>query len=322
MNFHNPFSNSSKTNYDLGFGSKIEVSQGRLIKQDGSFNVKRIGAKAWTPYQDLVEMSWTKFLILISITYILINAVFAALFVGVGLESINGVHEGHGMLGHFLHAFFFSIQTFTTVGYGAMHPSGIAANIIASADAMVGLMAFALFTGLLFARFSKPQASIAFSEKAIIAPYPLGMTSFQVRIANCRDSKIIDLEARIMMTWHEKVGSSFKREFAPLELERSKVFLFPLNWTLVHPITEKSPLFSKTDRDLERMQAEFLILIKGHDETYAQIVHSNSSYTWEEILWDVSFEKMYYPEGGTTILDLDKLSELKKKHNFERRKRR
>lgn len=311
MNFHNPFSSPTKTDDDLGFGSKIDATQGRLIKQDGSFNVERTGIKAWTPYQDLVEMSWTKFLCLIVLIYVLINAVFAALFVMIGIESILGVHDGHGLFGNFLHAFFFSIQTFTTVGYGAMHPSGIAANIVASMDAMVGLMAFALFTGLLFARFSSPKASIAFSEKAIISPYESGLDSLQVRIVNCRDNKIIDLNARMTMAWHEKVAGVSKRHFANLELERSTVFLFPLNWTLVHPITKDSPLYGKTARDFEKMQVEILVLVKGHDETYAQIVHSNSSYIWKEIEWNVSFEKMYYPENGTTILDLNKLSETR-----------
>lgn len=312
MNFPNPFNSAPKKEDDLGFGSQIEGGQGRLMKQDGSFNVERKGFKAWTPYQDLVEMSWTRFLSLILFIYVMINAVFAGLFVLIGIENILGVHDEHGMVGDFLHAFFFSIQTFTTVGYGAMHPSGMAANIVASLDAMIGLMAFALFTGLLFARFSRPRASIAFSETAIIAPYKDGLNSLQVRIVNCRDNKIIDLEARMSMAWHEKVNGVSKRNFANLEMERNKVFLFPLNWTLVHPITKDSPLYDKTPKDLEKMQAEFLVLVKGHDDTYAQTVHSNSSYIWKEVKWNMRFEKMYYPEDGTTILDLDKLSEVKK----------
>ncbi|MFT4759741.1 MAG: inward rectifier potassium channel [Paraglaciecola sp.] len=312
MNFHNPFNSHPKAGDDLGFGNQIDATQGRLIRQDGSFNVERTGIKAWTPYQDLVEMSWTKFLCLILVIYILINAGFAALFVCIGIENISGVHEEHGMVGNFLHAFFFSVQTFTTVGYGAMSPSGLAANIIASMDAIIGLMAFALFTGLLFARFSSPKSSIAFSEKAIISPYESDLNSLQVRIVNCRDNKIIDLNARLTMAWHEEVDGIQKRHFANLELERSTVFLFPLNWTLVHPINKNSPLYNKTARDCKKMQIEILVLVEGHDETYAQIVHSNSSYIWEEVEWDVSFEKMYYPENGTTVLDLNKLSETTK----------
>lgn len=311
MNIPNPFNNRSKSMMDLGFGSNIGSDQGRLINQDGSFNVVRTGFKSWTPYQDLVEMSWVRFFLLISFIYTFINACFAVLFVMTDIENIAGIEEGHSLFGEFLHAFFFSIQTFTTVGYGAMHPTGILANVIASTDAMVGLLAFALFTGLLFARFSKPQSSIAFSEKAIIAPYRPGIKSLQIRIVNCRDNKIIDLDARVTMAWLEEENGVKKRRFANLELERNHVFLFPLNWTLVHPITKNSPLYGKSPSDCEQIATEFIVLVKGHDDTYAQIVHSSSSYIWEELIWDVSFEKMYYPENGKTVLDLDKLSEVR-----------
>jgi len=309
MNFSNPFQRNNKTDADLGFGTQINSDNGRLINQDGSFNVIRKGLKSWTPYQDLVEMSWTSFLFLISGSYILINAFFALFFLLIGTESLTGIEKSHSLFGEFLHCFFFSIQTFTTVGYGAVSPMGIEANIIASLDALIGLMAFALFTGLLFARFSKPQSSIVFSKKAIIAPYPLGSTSLQIRIANVRDTKLMNLSTQVTMAWLEEIDGIKKRRFALLELERNRVFLFPLNWTLVHSITDKSPLFGKTQQDCEKMEIEFLVLVQGYDETYAQTVHSNSSYLWNELIWNVRFEKMYHAEDGTTILNLDKISD-------------
>ena len=297
---------------DLGFGSKVAESGSRLMHHDGSFNIERVGFRSWTPYQDLVEMSWTRFFCLIIAVYILINSAFAVAFVTVGIDTISGTDHGHSLIGNFLHGFFFSVQTFTTVGYGAMAPISLLANLLASLCALVGLLSFALFTGLLFARFSKPQSSVLFSQNAIIGPYPEGKQSFQFRIANARDSKIIDLHANLVMTWLTTVPSTQKkqRHYAPLALERDHVFLFPLNWTLVHYIDEKSPLYQKTHQELQDMCVEFLILLKGHDETFAQLVHSSCSYTAKDLKWGVKFKKMYYSKRGTTILDLDELNDF------------
>ncbi len=306
-NFRNTFikNQDEGTNTDLGFGDKLNETGQRLINKDGSFNVVKTGMAAWTPYQDLVEMSWGKFFLIILIFYVFVNSVFALGFVIIGIDAISGVHDG-GFSLDFAHAFFFSIQTFTTVGYGAMSPVGFAANVFASLDALVGLMAFALATGLFFARFAKPKAMLAFSNKAIIAPY-YDITSFQFRIANRRDNKIINLKATVTMSWLEKTEEGKKvRRFAPLELEREKVMLLPLNWTIVHPITEDNPLYKKTAADLREMEVEFLILLEGYDESYAQVVYCSSSYSSQEINWGVKFAQMYYfqPEKNHTVLEL------------------
>ncbi|MEO1627634.1 MAG: ion channel, partial [Bacteroidota bacterium] len=228
-----------------------------------------------------------------------------------GVENLRGV-EMDGPLPAFWEAFFFSIQSFTTVGYGAISPTGLWTNVIAALDALTGLLAFAIATGLIFARFSKPRARILFSQHALIAPYH-GMESFQFRIVNMRSNKIIDLSARVTMTWLERQPDGRKRrQFAALPLERDQVFLFPLNWTIVHPIDEKSPLWGKTAQDLERMGVEFLILLKGHDETYNQIVHSSSSYISEEIVWNARFQPMYYQHENGTTLEIDKIDDIKR----------
>ena len=167
----------------------------------------------------------------------------------------------------------------------------------------MGLIAFALATGLFFARFSKPKAQILFSEKAIIAPYQ-GGTGFEFRIANLRNNRLIDLKATVIMSWLEDVDGNMKRKFTPLPLERDKVTLFPLNWTIVHPIDEKSPFYKKTETDVDEMKAEILVMLQGYDETYAQNVHVNRSYTFFEIEWNVSFDPMYHydDEDSITIL--------------------
>lgn len=298
----NPFS-------DLGFGTKITASGERLINNDGTFNVVRKGKKSWTIYQFLLGMSGWQFTLLCLAFFILINGIFAGLFVYIGIEQLNGVPKGN-FINDYLYAFFFSVQTFTTVGYGGINPVGISANFIASLCASVGLIAFALITGLFFARFSKPRSHIAFSKKAIFAPYG-DFNSFQFRIVNTRSHKIIDLSAQVVYTWLDKTSGEMKRHYNNLALERDSVFMFPLNWTIVHPITKNSPLHKKSMDDLSKEHGEFLVMIKGFDESYNEVVHTNTSYIAADIAQNVRFYPMYtsYPDKPT-ILNLDCLDKL------------
>ncbi|HMQ46758.1 MAG TPA: ion channel [Saprospiraceae bacterium] len=308
--FTNRNSTVADLDNDLGFGNKITDSVDRLINPDGSFNVIRRGGINWQPYQSLVEMSWTKFFIFITIGYILVNALFAILYLIVGAQNLSGI-ESDAQLHPFWAAFFFSIQTFTTVGYGSVSPMGMAANLIAAFNALVGLMAFALATGLFFSRFSRPKSNIAFSEKAVFRRYhDSEYNSFQLQIVNRRHNKIINLEAQLNLSWIDHRGGNKVRRFATLSLERSKVVLFPLNWVIVHVIDENSPLWQKTREEIEEMEPEFLIMVQGFDETYAQTIHANSSYICEQIHWNARFKPMYYPQAGMTILELGWLHEL------------
>lgn len=300
---------------DLGFGTKIIAEGERLINPDGSFNIVRKGKRAWTPYLELVEMSWRRFFLLVFLSYGLLNAFFAMFFVMAGPEALTGLEAGAGMWQRFMHAFFFSVQTFTTVGYGSTSPQGMFSNVVASIDALVGLLSFALITGLFFARFSKPKSQLLFSRSAIITPYFDGqegkqITSLQFRIANGRNNRIINILARMVITWLEDGEKGGKvRRFRALELERDQVALLPLNWTIVHPIREDSPLYGLDRSEITRAQVEVLILLEGYDETFAQNVHANGSYTCREIQWDVRFAPMYHSNGGRTVLELDRLSE-------------
>ena len=293
---------------DLGFGSKLNAPGERLLNQDGSFNVVRTGRWTWTPYQSIVEMPWSWFLLLMFGFYILANFVFAILFYLIGPDQFNGVGEDSEMI-KFADLFFFSAQTLTTVGYGHISPRGFWASALASMEALLGLMIFALATGLLFARFSRPKGRILFSKNAVISPYLDGY-AFMFRIANMRNNSIINLEAKVTMAWLEESHGKHTRKFFALPLAREKVNLFPLNWTIVHPIDENSPLYGKTNEALEKMQPEFVILISGYDETFAQNVHSKSSYTYKDLICNGKFKPMYYEEGGHTVLQLDRIDEV------------
>ncbi len=288
---------------DLGLGNKLGKSGDRLIRQDGSFNIYRRGNTRWNAYQGLLGMSGWQFTIFTVLFFIGINMVFAFLFLYVGIEQLNGVPQGSD-IDNFLYAFFFSVQTFTTVGYGGINPVGISANFISSLCASVGLVAFALMTGLLFARFSRPRSHIEFSKIALLTPLRDGH-SFQCRLVNRREHKIINLRAEITMTWLEKHGEMWQRRYRTLLLDRNNVILFPLNWTLAHLIDEKSPLHGKTLKDLTEMHAEFLVMVSGFDESYNQEIYANTSYICGEIRENVQFKMMY-----TTSTNDDEVTEL------------
>ncbi len=171
-------------------------------------------------------------------------------------------------------------------------------------------MSFALFTGLFFARFSRPVASIEFSTNALIAPYR-GMTGFMFRVVNLRRNNLMDLEVNVVLTWLEDKNGVAARQFRRLDLERYKIAMFPLNWTIVHPIDEKSPLFEKEEDDLKKMDMEFLIILKGYDDTFAQFVNVHKSYKFEELIIGAKFKKMYHvDEEGQMVLEIDKIDEI------------
>ncbi len=293
---------------DFGLGDKVARQPGtRLINNDGSFNVVRRGRSIFAPYQNLVEMSWGRFLLIMVGSYVFVNLIFAIGFLIIGTDSLSNVSPADSFGYRFLEAFFFSVQTFTTVGYGNLAPVGIAANILASFVALFGWIALAVATGLFYARFARPQRLIMFSENAIIAPYGSeGGKSLQFRIANRRDSKLINLNARVILTWLE----GGRRRFAPLDLERESVPLFPLNWTIVHPITEDSPISGWSEKEYCRRHSELLITIDGYDETFAQSIHTNNSYIHSEIEWNVRFAPMYFEREMTTELHLDRIHDF------------
>lgn len=295
---------------DLGLGAKIGASGERLISKNGRFNVRRNGRRRWMIYEPLIEMPWWQFLLLVVVFYFAINGVFAVILASLEPGALAGVEEPY-FEQRLLKAFFFSMQTFTTVGYGAISPVSVAANFVAVTDAMVGLIAVALVTGLVFSRFSRPKAHILFSKNALIAPYKDGK-SLQFRIVNERSNKIINLEMQVVFSWTEDQGSEATRHYIALKLEREKVTLFPLNWTLVHAIDEDSPFYNLTPDRLQQMNAEILTIVQGFDETFSQTVHANNSYMADEVLWGYRFDKMYYSENGVVRLELDKLDDITK----------
>ena len=299
-----------KPSFDPGFTEKYRGQLRRIINPSGQFNVRRRGA-TWRdvhPYLFMINASWTMFWFLIFGAFIIANLLFALIYMKIGVQHLQGA-ETATALDRFMSAFFFSAQTFTTVGYGHISPEGWSANAVASLQALLGLMALAIGAGLLFGRFSRPAARLAFSRQMVIAPYQSG-SSLQFRLANRRSNNLLEVEVRLLLTTVESCPEGLQRKYKPLALERQQVQFLPLTWTVVHPIDESSPLWGQKPQDLARLQAEFLITIKAFDDTFFQTVHVPHSYRFEEVVWGARFVTAFEPgPQGEMVLDLGRLSE-------------
>lgn len=285
----------------------------RIVNKDGSFNVQRTGLRglAGSLYIHLVTQSWPTFLASVAGSYLLVNATFAAIFVALGPDALHSTEKDMG-LGLFGRAFFFSVQTLTTVGYGSLYPVGFASNLVASAVAATGLIGFALATGLVFARFSRPTSKLVFSRSMVVAPHASAGQSLQFRIANQRSNVLTEVEARMMLiTVDRSPEGDLKRNFRNLDLELTQINFLALTWTVVHPIRETSPLFGRTREDLQTQQAEILILMKGYDDSFSQVVHTRYSYRWDEIEWSARFAPAFAtaPEGHL-VLHVGKVGDI------------
>jgi inward rectifier potassium channel len=297
-------------NFDPGLTQQVTGDLRRAINKDGSFNVERHGV-TWRnihPYLHLINVGWGTFLGLVAGAYVLVNTLFALVYFALGPGHIQGTSAAATAGTRFLDDFFFSAHTLTTVGYGNLAPASVSANSIAAFEAMVGLMGFALATGVLFGRVSRPSAKIGFSENALIAPYQDG-TSLQFRIVNLRPNVLIELSANVMLMTVENGA----RQYQELTLERNGIYFFALNWTIVHPIEESSPLYGKTADELAALQAEILILIKGFDDTFSQTVNARYSYRFDEIVWGAKFSPAFHiDEQGRMILDVNDVGKFAK----------
>lgn len=293
---------------DLGFGNQA-VSQ-RVINRDGSVNVKRSGLpffRSSDNYQSLITMSWGKFWLLVLSGYLLTNVFFALIYLAIGVQNLNGA-DGNTAFEQFMDAFFFSAQTISTVGYGHISPHGMLSNSVAAIESMIGLLAFALATGLLYGRFSRPSAKIIYSDHMIIAPYR-GGRGLMFRIANHRRNTLVELSVEVIFSYNTVVDGKPIRQFFPLELERSRASLLTLSWTVVHPLNDDSPLRDVTAEDLKNTNASFAVLLSAYDDTFAQTVRSRTSYEHHEVLWGRKFLPAFHNEAdGQVNLDLNKIS--------------
>jgi inward rectifier potassium channel len=300
-----------KTEENTGFGANAANYGGRFLSKDGSANIEKKGVPffdqiSW--FHTLLRLPTWKFQLIIFAIFIVINFIFACIYYIIGVEHLNGV-SASSEIEKFGQAYFFSAQTFTTVGYGHINPQGFLTSAIAATEALMGLLGFALATGLLYGRFSKPKAYLKFSQNALIAPFQ-NEKALMLRMAPYKNTNLTDAEAKITLGMIVEENGKKVNKFFPLHLEYEKVNALTLSWTLVHPINEESPLYGFTKTDFENTKGEVLVFVKAFDEMFSNVVAIRTSYTFDELVYGAKFIQMYEHshDNTKTILHIDKLN--------------
>ena len=315
MKFIKKINSKAKSDSNTGFGTNASSYGGRFITKSGNANVKKSGiglfeSISW--YHTMLNIPRWKFLVIVVIFYFSINFIFASLYYAVGVEHLNGM-TAITTLDKFGQAFFFSVQTYTTVGYGHISPSGFACSFVAAVEALFGLLSFAIATGLFYGRFSKPKAHIKFSENALIVPYKEG-TALMLRLSPFKNTNLTDAEAKVTLGMKLDEKGGLINKFYTLDLELSKINALNLSWTLVHPITEESPLYNLNQEDYANIQGEVLVFLKVFDDMFSTTVVKRASYSFDEVVYGAKYLPMFSRSDNQnkTILHIDKLNLNKK----------
>lgn len=300
-----------KQAHDPGLGTSYQKSVKRMLNENGTFNIQRIGTV--TGYRDiykyLVDLSWWKFAVFLTLAFLLLNSCFALGYVMIGIDQLQGIPASQNP---FVGALYFSAQTFTTVGYGAIAPKGNGASILASVEAFVGLIAFSMATGLIYGRFSRPSAKIAFSNNVLITPHKDGM-ALMFKMVNQRNSVLLNTKVNVMISISHKDHhqSAYLRKYYALPLEADSVRYFPLTWTIVHLINDQSPLYGMTMQQIRDNTTEVLILVEAFDETFSQMVLQKHSYADHQWLEGVRFKRNFSADDkGKIVLNIRELHEV------------
>ena len=253
--------------------------------------VMRIGVPNFTwadLYHSLVTISWLHFLGLVALFYIATNTLFAFAYLAGG-DCIKNARPGF-----FSDAFFFSVQTMATIGYGGMFPRTPYANVVVTVEALLGLVGVAMVTGLAFARFSLPTARVLFSKVAVIAPYNR-VPTLMFRTANARGNLIMESQIRVTLVRNEvSLEGEYMRRLHDLKLVRRETPIFALSWTVMHQIDKKSPLYGYTAETLIEDGVEIVVTLTGIDQTVAQTIHSHHVFTGRDILWNMKFVDIFH----------------------------
>lgn len=284
----------------------------RILNKDGKSNVVKTGIpfyKLYSTYHYLLDISWTKFLTWVFLFFFVINGLFASIYYYLGTDSIGA---GHNLTdwGKFLEAFFFSAQTITSVGYGRLNPLGVGEGFVSSIEAFIGLLMFAVLTGVVYGRYSKPRAFLLFSKVGLIAPFKDGK-AFMFRLASYKYNSLTELEAEVIVSMQLENEGKLSTQYFPVKLEIAKVTTLALNWTLVHKIDEDSPLFGFEKENFENNKVEIIVFIKAFDEHFSNVVKEKSSYIAKEIVCNAKFAPMFKrsEDGRNTVLELDKIDD-------------
>ncbi|MGP8213960.1 MAG: ion channel [Bacteroidia bacterium] len=310
---HRRTHNLPNENKDTGFGSGANSFGGRFLNKDGTMNMRREGIsifKKFSAFQAMLTIPIWKFIGIILTFYFAISLLFAGVYLTLGIGGLQGL-DGSTLWERFKEVFYFSAQTLTTVSYGRVIPIGDGVNIIASVEALTGLMSLAVATGLIYGRFARPQSYLVFSHNALISPYQ-DKTGLMFRIVSYKEKhSLTDVEIIINMGMLVTEDGKQDYRFYKLELERDKIDSLVMNWTIVHPIDEKSPIYGFTAEDMKSADVELYIFVRGFDDVFSTTVQQRTSYTYPEILFHKKFAPMYREseDGKTSILQMHKLND-------------
>jgi inward rectifier potassium channel len=262
----------------------------RIIYREASDRVVAIGLPAGLVgdlYHYLIALPWTGFLAGLCLVYLGLNCFFALCYL-LGDSAILNARPGA-----FSDAFFFSVETLSTIGYGQMSPATLYGNIVMTAEALTGVMLLAVAAGLMFARFSRPSARVVFSKVAVVAPFN-GLPTLSLRLANARRNQILDAQVSVTFVRDERTTEGdWIRRFYDLQLARERTPIFAMTFTVMHAIDATSPLYNANALSLAAEGAELVVTVTGVDETTSQIVHARTSYLAHEILWDQRFADVF-----------------------------
>jgi len=281
----------SSANYSTKRGHRVEVNS-RVIYVHG------ISTRFWQDlYHRALVANWSTFFASLAVLFLLLNTTFASLYL-LGTEPIAN-QSPHGFAG----AFFFSVETLATVGYGDMHPQTLYGHLIATLEIFFGMSGTALATGLIFARFSRPRAKIMFARHVIVRPLD-GRMTLAVRAANARQNVIMEAHARMRMMRRETTVEGYTAlKIYDLTLVREQQPMFLLSWIMMHEIDESSPLFGETAETLAASGAWLMVTIEGSDETTAQTMQARHTWQSPDIRWQHAFVDLLHEEDGVTHVD-------------------
>jgi len=266
----------------------------------------------FSTYHTMLNIPTWKFGCVVLLWYISINLVYTCVYLVIGAHQLQGITATTNWT-LFRQVFYFSAQTFTTVGYGRVNPLGDGANIVSVIESMNGFLSFAVFTGLIYGRFSQPKSFLLFSDHAMIYPFQ-DKTGLAFRFVSYKDYHIltnVEIQVNIGLLLQDPGKDHPDYHYFGLTLERSRVESLPMNWTVIHAIDEQSPLFGFSQEDMQGADVELYVLVRAFDDVYSNNVLQRTSYTYQEIKFNRKFVPMYREsdDGKTTILELHKLNE-------------
>lgn len=306
------FKRARQKGKEFGFGAAVVGQNQRIVNKDGSFNVSRKGLSVFEQFSFfhwMINTKWIIFLSFVFLGFFIYNTFYSCIY-----YFILGTHQFHGIeatsaFGKYFELFFFSSQTFATVGYGRVNPATNPASFVAALDAFSGVLYFAIVTGLLYGRFSKPIPKILFSENGVIAPFKDGF-AIMFRLANKLNHQLQNAEMRLISSLIVDSDGHPARQFFELELERKEIIFFATSWTIVHLIDDKSPFFQMTKEEFDHSEPEFMLQLKVYDQSYSQDTFTNTSYRKEEIIWNAKFEQILVSDNNKNYVDFSKFNDI------------